>query len=137
MLAEDKSRFAEGMQRKPERYFPFDKEQNFHKDWIRRSIDTLIPEFEAGILNVQHLESWYMLRVWSMIDRVYLDVAVIESVRSESGSIATATRKNKDRVIPSMVKLKQKAMGRRGDLILRKVDAEYGYAEAGAKDGKP
>ncbi|KAG2171905.1 hypothetical protein INT44_006695 [Umbelopsis vinacea] len=72
-----------------------------------------------------------------MIDRVYLDFAGIESFRSESGSIATATRKNKDRVIPSMVKLKRKAMGRRGDLILRKRDAEYGYAEAGAKDGKP
>jgi hypothetical protein len=33
-----------------------------------------------------------------------------------------------------MVKMKRKAMGRRGDLILRKGSAEYGCAEAGAKD---
>lgn len=55
-------------------------------------------------------------------------------IRGESASIATATWKNQDRVIPSMVKIKRKAMGRRGDLILRKGLAEYGCAEAGAKD---
>jgi hypothetical protein len=33
-----------------------------------------------------------------------------------------------------MVKMKRKAMGRRADLILRKGSAEYGCAEAGAKD---
>jgi hypothetical protein len=33
-----------------------------------------------------------------------------------------------------MVKMKRKAMGRRGDLIFRKGTAEYGCAEAGAKD---
>jgi len=54
--------------------------------------------------------------------------------RGESGSMATASRKNHDRVIPSMVKMKRKAIGRRGDLILRKGSAEYGCAEAGAKD---
>lgn len=33
-----------------------------------------------------------------------------------------------------MVKMKRMAMGRRADLILRKGSAEYGCAEAGAKD---
>jgi hypothetical protein len=33
-----------------------------------------------------------------------------------------------------MVKMKRNAMGRLDDLILRKGSAEYGYAEAGAKD---
>ncbi|KAI9283877.1 hypothetical protein BC943DRAFT_95515 [Umbelopsis sp. AD052] len=33
-----------------------------------------------------------------------------------------------------MVKMKRKAMGRGGDLILRKGSAKYGCAEAGAKD---
>jgi hypothetical protein len=55
-------------------------------------------------------------------------------IRGESGSIATAMRKNQDRVIPSMIKMKRKAMGRRGDLILSKGSVEYGCAEAGARD---
>ncbi|GAB5590549.1 hypothetical protein Unana1_05449 [Umbelopsis nana] len=93
-----------------------------------------IAEFEAGSLKVQHHENWYMVRIWSLIDRIFADVDGLEAVRGESTRIATASRKNQDRVIPSMVKMKRKAMGRRGDLILRKGTAEYGCAEAGAKD---
>lgn len=48
--------------------------------------------------------------------------------------MATASRKNEDRVISSLVKIGRKAMGKRGDLILRKGRVEYGCAEAGARD---
>ncbi|KAI8575045.1 hypothetical protein K450DRAFT_275975 [Umbelopsis ramanniana AG] len=115
-------------------YQPFNRKEHFYQDWIRRTIDMMIAEFEAGSLNSQHSESWYMARIWTMIDRVFADVEDLETVRGESSSIATSTRKNQDRVIASMVKMKRKAMGRRGDLILRKNSAEYGCAEAGAKD---
>jgi hypothetical protein len=37
-------------------------------------------------------------------------------------------------VISSLVKIGRKAMGKRGDLILRKGRVEYGCAEAGARD---
>ncbi|KAH8547513.1 hypothetical protein BGW37DRAFT_524296 [Umbelopsis sp. PMI_123] len=93
-----------------------------------------IAEFEAGCLKVQHHENWYMVRIWSLIDRLFADIEDLEAVRGESGSIATAMRKNQDRVIPSMIKMKRKAMGRRGDRILSKGSVEYGCVEAGARD---
>jgi hypothetical protein len=40
-----------------------------------------IAEFEAGSLNVQHQENWYMVRIWSLIDRIYADVEGLEAVR--------------------------------------------------------
>jgi hypothetical protein len=42
-------------------------------------------------------------------------------------------RKNENRIISSVTKMKRKVMGRRGDLLLQKGIAEYGCAEAGAK----
>jgi hypothetical protein len=40
-----------------------------------------IAEFEAKSLNLQHSESWYMARIWTMIDRVFADVEDLEAVR--------------------------------------------------------
>ncbi|KAI9281400.1 hypothetical protein BC943DRAFT_310244 [Umbelopsis sp. AD052] len=115
-------------------YYPFNRTEHFYHDWIRRTVDMLIVEFESGSLKKEHDENWYMIRIWSLIDRIFSDVEDLEAVRGQSTSIAASSRKNQDRVVPSMVKIKRKAMGRRGDLILRKGSAEYGCAEAGAKD---
>jgi hypothetical protein len=48
-------------------------------------------------------------------------------------SLSTSIRKNEDRIISSVTRMKRKIMGRRGDLLLQKGMAEYGCAEAGAK----
>ncbi|CAO3689690.1 unnamed protein product [Umbelopsis vinacea] len=114
-------------------YYPFNRTTHFYHDWMRRTIDLMIAEFEAGSLKVQHHENWYLVKIWSLIDRTFADVDGLEAVRRIS-SIATASRNNQDRVISSMVKMKRKPIGRRGDLILRKGTAEYGCMEAGARD---
>ncbi|KAG2175249.1 hypothetical protein INT44_007737 [Umbelopsis vinacea] len=98
-------------------YYPFNRTEHFYHDWIRRTVDMLIAEFESGSLKKEHHENWYMIRIWSLIDRMFSDVEDLEAVRGESTSIASSTRKNQDRVVPSM-----------------NGSAEYGCAEAGAKD---
>jgi hypothetical protein len=40
-----------------------------------------IAEFEARSLSLQHTESWYMAKIWTMIDRVIADVDDLEAVR--------------------------------------------------------
>src|SRR3954447_17282217 len=52
-------------------------------------------------------------------------------IRSESSSRASSNRKNRNRTGSAIVKMKRKIMGRRGDLIIRKVSTEYGCSEAG------
>ncbi|CAG8783932.1 18743_t:CDS:2, partial [Gigaspora margarita] len=49
----------------------------------------------------------------------------------ESCSYASSNRKNSQRVVASTDSMKRKAMGRRGDLIIRKWHTEYGCSEAG------
>ncbi|KAI8574946.1 hypothetical protein K450DRAFT_263976 [Umbelopsis ramanniana AG] len=92
-------------------YHPFNRTEHFYQDWIRRTIDLMIGEFEARSLNMQHSESWYMARIWTIIDRVFADVEDLEAVRGKSSSIATATRKTHGRVIASMVKMKERRWG--------------------------
>jgi len=40
-----------------------------------------IAEFEAESLKEQHHENWYMIRIWSLIDRIFADVEGLEAVR--------------------------------------------------------
>ncbi|KAI8574974.1 hypothetical protein K450DRAFT_276039 [Umbelopsis ramanniana AG] len=60
-------------------YRPYNRTEHCHQDWIRRTIDLMIAEFEARSLNLQHSESWYMARLWTMIDRVFADVEDLEA----------------------------------------------------------
>ncbi|CAG8689600.1 4515_t:CDS:2, partial [Ambispora leptoticha] len=88
----------------------FDRSKNFDYDWIRNTTYNLMLEYEANHLAKDHLETWIMLHVWSFIDKIFLDIDGMEIVR---------------------FKMKKKAMGRRGDLIIRKWHTEYGCGEAG------
>ena len=40
-------------------------------------------------------------------------------------------KENRERTVSAIVKMKRKLLGRRGDLILRRITTEYGCAEAG------
>ncbi|CAG8728820.1 21744_t:CDS:10 [Racocetra persica] len=110
---------------------PFDRSKNFDYDWIRNTIYNLVLEYEANHLEKDHLETWIMLHVWSFIDKAFLDIEGMEIVRGESCSYASSNRKNSQRVVASTEPMKRKAMGRRGDLIIRKWHTEYGCSEAG------
>ncbi|CAG8661214.1 6334_t:CDS:10, partial [Ambispora gerdemannii] len=109
----------------------FDRSKNFDYDWIRNTTYNLVLEYEANHLAKDHLETWIMLHVWSFIDKIFLDIDGMEIVRGESCSYASSNRKNSQRVVASTGSMKKKAMGRRGDLIIRKWHTEYGCGEAG------
>jgi hypothetical protein len=110
----------------------FDRKKDFHRDWVRKSIDLFIGEYEAAHFNRKdNLEAWNMLRVWSVIDRIFDDIDGLITVRGESPSIASSSRKNEGRFLPSTTKIQRKQMGRRADLILRRDETEFGCGEAG------
>lgn len=69
--------------------------------------------------------------IWNFIDKVFGNMDGVEAVRSESSSLASSSRKNRNRVLSAITLTKRKAMGRRGDLIIRKICTEYGCSEAG------
>lgn len=55
----------------------------------------------------------------------------MEAVRGEPCSHSSSLRKNCEWTVDAIVKMKRKILGRRGDLLLRKITTEYGCAEAG------
>ncbi|KAG2171903.1 hypothetical protein INT44_006693 [Umbelopsis vinacea] len=111
-------------------YYPFDGTEHFYHDWIRRTIDMLsvklpliylmvfnadqcwfeisIVEFESGSLKIQHYESWYMVRIWSMIDRIFADVEGLEAVRKGLAEYGCAEAGAKDEGIWGTKKLPEK-----------------------------
>ncbi|RIA79722.1 hypothetical protein C1645_47907 [Glomus cerebriforme] len=116
---------------------PFDRSKNFDYDWIRNTIYNLVLEYEANHLTKDHLEAWIMLHIWTFIDKAFLDIDGMEITRGESCSYASSNRRNSRRVVASTSPIKRRAMGRRGDLIIRKWHSEYGCSEAGKIfDGK-
>ncbi|CAG8652257.1 1218_t:CDS:2 [Gigaspora margarita] len=96
---------------------------------------SLLLEYESGTLKQNHLEAWYNIHIWPLIDRSFNELKGVNVARGESCSLASAKRKNKYRVIQGLVATTRKALGRRGDLILRKGIYEYGASEIG-KDYK-
>ncbi|PKC58022.1 hypothetical protein RhiirA1_471610 [Rhizophagus irregularis] len=109
----------------------FDKTKHFDFDWIKHSVHSLLLEFESGTLKQNHLETWYNIHIWSLIDKSFNELIGVDVARGESCSLASAKRKNKHRVIQGLVSTTRKALGRRGDLILRKGMYEYGASEVG------
>jgi len=65
------------------------------------------------------------------IDRAFENIEGVEVIRGESCSLASSSRKNRNRNVASMSSTPRKAMGRRGDLIIRCMSREYGCGEAG------
>ncbi|GBC17688.2 hypothetical protein GLOIN_2v1741550 [Rhizophagus irregularis DAOM 181602=DAOM 197198] len=110
---------------------PYNRQTHFDYDWIRNTAYNLLHEYEAGSLEKDHLELWLLVHVWNFVDRGFGNIDGLETARSESSSRASSNRKNRNRTGSAIVKMKRKIMGRRGDLIIRKVSTEYGCSEAG------
>ena len=109
----------------------FDRNKDFDFDWVKHSVHSLLLEFESGTLKQNHLETWYNIHIWSLIDKSFNELKGMDVARGESCSLASAKRKNKNRVIQGLVVTTRKALGRKGDLILRKGIYEYGASEVG------
>jgi len=109
----------------------FDRHKDFDRDWIRNTVYNLLREYEADSLTKKHLELWLLIHVWSFIDKAFEDISGIEAVRGESCFLASSARKNGKRTVAALITLKRKMLGRRSDLIIRKISMEYGCAEAG------
>ncbi|CAG8683274.1 1470_t:CDS:2, partial [Scutellospora calospora] len=78
-----------------------------------------------------HLEGWLLSHVWLFIDKAFENIEGVEAIRGESCSIASSSRKNRDRNVPSVSSMPRKIMSRRGYLIIRSMYKEYGCGEAG------
>ncbi|CAG8617417.1 10997_t:CDS:10 [Paraglomus brasilianum] len=100
-------------------------------DWIRNTMSNLLHEYETGSLERNHFELWYLIHVWSFVDRGFGNVKGVEAVRSESSSLASSGRRKRNRVVSTITPVERKIMGRCGDLIIQKVSTEYGCSEAG------
>ncbi|RIB14842.1 hypothetical protein C2G38_1620653 [Gigaspora rosea] len=98
----------------------FDRTKYFNFDWIKNTIHSLLLEFESGTLQQDHLEAWYNIHVWSFIDKFFNELEGINVSIGELCSLASSKRKNKKRVIQRLVETTRKALGRRGELILKK-----------------
>lgn len=109
----------------------FNRSRDFDRDWIRNTIYNLLQEYESNTLTTDHLELWILVHVWSFTDKVFNDIEEVKVVRGESCSLSSSARKNRERTVPGIVEMKRKALGRRGDMIIRKIKAEFGCAEAG------
>ncbi|CAG8736377.1 10127_t:CDS:10, partial [Cetraspora pellucida] len=90
-----------------------------------------LQEYELNTLTTDHLELWILVHVWSFTDKVFNDIEEVKVVRGESCSLSSSARKNRERTVPGIADMKRKALGRRGDMIIRKITAEFGCAEAG------
>lgn len=77
------------------------------------------------------MELWLLLHVWSFIDKAFENLGEVEAVRGESCSLTSSERKNKKRTVSALIKVKRKILGRKGDLIIRKISLEYGCSETG------
>ncbi|CAG8661204.1 5965_t:CDS:2, partial [Funneliformis mosseae] len=90
------------------------------------SIHTL-QEYESNTLTADHLKLWILVHIWSFTDKVFNDIEEVKMV----------SKKNRERAVPEVIDMKRNAPGRRGDMIIRKITAEFGCAETDRKfEGK-
>ncbi|CAG8649218.1 9688_t:CDS:2, partial [Paraglomus occultum] len=111
----------------------FDRTKHFDLDWIRLSIYNLLVEYEAGSFTADHLEDWYNIHLWSFIDRSLDDLDRVAAIHGEPCSLTSAARKNRNRVVESVLSLVRKKIGRRGDLIIQRGECEFGVGDNGRK----
>ncbi|CAG8828888.1 4250_t:CDS:10 [Gigaspora margarita] len=100
----------------------FNKSRDFDRDWIRNT------EYESNSLSSNHLELWFLIHVWSFIDKSFNDIEEVEVV-----SLSSSTRKNCKRTVSAVEDMERKKVGRKGDMIIRKSANEFGCAEAGQR----
>jgi len=110
---------------------PYDRQRDFDRDWIKSTVYNLLRKYEANSLEKDHLEMWFIVHIWSFVDRAFENIEGVEVVRGESCSRASSLRKNRNRTVDAVNSMPRKQMGRRGDLIIRRMSTEYGCGEAG------
>ncbi|CAG8753049.1 16775_t:CDS:2, partial [Gigaspora rosea] len=111
----------------------FNPKIHHNYDWIRYVMHTIVQEYEVGSLRKNHLEQWYNMHLWcAIVDRCFADIDDLNLIRGESCSVASGIRKNVNRTMPGVDKMKRQKVGRKGDLVLRtSSDLEFGSGEAG------
>ena len=109
------------------------KNKSFDKDWVRNVVHSILMEIECSQLSQEHLEVWYISRIWSVFDRCFGDLDAVHVIRGESASIASGLRKNENRVAASTTAVKRQLMGHRVDFLIRKLQTEYAFGESGKR----
>lgn len=127
----DQQKIREALWKKRDFDLPFDQKASFDKDWVRNVVYNILLEIECCQLSQDHLESWYMSRIWSDFDRCFANVDDINVIRGESSSIASGVRKNENRLSASTNTMKRQIMGHRADFLIRKLKVEYACGESG------
>ncbi|KAG1373919.1 hypothetical protein G6F61_009767 [Rhizopus arrhizus] len=117
----------------------YQRDQHFDLDWIKHSVYTLLRQYESGSLKKDHLENWYNVHIWSIIDSAFDDLEELEIIRGEGSSLASSIRKSRKRTIQDVNSKVRKPMGHRFDFLIRESNPkstcslEYGASEV-AKD---
>ncbi|CAG8681863.1 8217_t:CDS:10, partial [Racocetra persica] len=109
----------------------FNRLRDFDRDWIRNTIHNLLQEYESNTLTKDHLELWILVHIWSFTDKVFNNIEKVKVVRGESCSLLSSAQKNRKRTMSRIANMKRKVLGKRGNMIIRKIIAEFGCAEAG------
>ncbi|KAG0929241.1 hypothetical protein G6F57_012745 [Rhizopus arrhizus] len=58
----------------------YQRDQHFDLDWIKHSVYTLLRQYESGSLKKDHLENWYNVHIWSIIDSAFDDLEELEII---------------------------------------------------------
>ena len=66
----------------------FIRTKHFDFDWIKNSVHNLLLEYESGTLQRKHLEQWYNIHVWSLIDKSFNELEEVDVSRGESCNVA-------------------------------------------------
>ncbi|KAJ8653843.1 hypothetical protein O0I10_010524 [Lichtheimia ornata] len=85
----------------------------------------LSAELEAGNIDSdERTEAWLIGRIWGMVDKAFNDLKLFDVSRGEKSCQASSVRKNKSRVPQGADALQRKKMGRRLDIILKRLRLE-------------
>lgn len=113
----------------------YNKEHHQIKDWIRRSLDHLLLVYEStDDFHIEHSEQWYQSRIWLPLELLFERINGSKSLRGESAFASSSERKNLQRAVASTVKLQNKKMGTRVDMLVTVNNLEFLCEEDKASD---
>ncbi|KAH8547507.1 hypothetical protein BGW37DRAFT_547962, partial [Umbelopsis sp. PMI_123] len=99
----------------------YDKKESFDKDCVRNVIHSILIEIGCCQLSQEHLESWYISHIWSVLDRFFGDLDQVDIIRGQTTSIASSVRKNENRLVVSTTSIRRRMIGHRADPLIRKL----------------
>ncbi|CAG8826859.1 33236_t:CDS:2, partial [Gigaspora margarita] len=115
----------------PSTDFKFEHVRTTVGDWLR------LYEMHPNPLTLQNLpESWYRVNVWRTIDIAFSDIPFVLFVGGEKAGLASSERKNRDRQLNNVQRMKRKMCGRKGDGYVRTFGprpVEWAASECGPK----